>query len=223
MVPGTPGWQRPRTVFVVVDNDSWILPYAEELVERIQSEFGDSASLCRNHDDIGRGSLAFFLGCTQLAPASVLERNQYNLVVHESDLPRGRGFSPLSWQTLEGSNHIAVCLLEAVEEADAGPVFMREQLHFEGHELNGELREAQGRMTAGMVMRFLAQEAPANPEPQAGAPTWYPKRMPADSALDVDRSIREQFELLRVVDNERYPAFFELRGHRYRLRIDKMP
>jgi len=41
-----------------------------------------------------------------------------------------------------------------------------------------------------------------------------------DSRLDIDRSIKEQFNLLRVVGNEEYPAFFEINGHKYLLKIE---
>ena len=34
------------------------------------------------------------------------------------------------------------------------------------------------------------------------------KRTPADSEIDPGKSILEQFNLLRIVDSERYPAFF---------------
>jgi methionyl-tRNA formyltransferase len=37
--------------------------------------------------------------------------------------------------------------------------------------------------------------------------------------LDQQRSLAEQFELLRVVDNVRYPAFFHWRGRRYELQV----
>jgi methionyl-tRNA formyltransferase len=37
----------------------------------------------------------------------------------------------------------------------------------------------------------------------------------------VQKTIAEQFDLLRVVDNLRYPAFFDHRGKRYRLTIKK--
>ena len=36
------------------------------------------------------------------------------------------------------------------------------------------------------------------------------------------RTLAEQFNLLRTVDNTRYPAFFDLQGHRYRLHIEKV-
>ena len=88
-----PVWCRPRKIAVVVDNDSWVLPFAETLVERAVSG-GDDAVLCRTHSKIGAGTVAFYLGCVKITPPDVLARNQHNLVVHASDLPSGRGFSP---------------------------------------------------------------------------------------------------------------------------------
>lgn len=40
-------WEKPRVVYVVVDNPSWVLPYAEKLVEKITAS-GDDACLCRS-------------------------------------------------------------------------------------------------------------------------------------------------------------------------------
>jgi methionyl-tRNA formyltransferase len=34
--------------------------------------------------------------------------------------------------------------------------------------------------------------------------------------------LAEQFDLQRICDPERYPAFFELHGHRYKLTLDKL-
>lgn len=212
-------WQSPRKIFVVVDNDSWILPYARQLVTEVRQRFNDDVRLCRSHNEIGKGTAAFYLGCVRLTEASVRHRNHYNLVVHESNLPAGRGFAPLQWQILEGRNEIPVCLFEATDEVDAGPVYLRDCLRFEGHELNDQLRDAQGRMTISLVLRFLASPGPPQGEPQAGTPTYYRRRTPQDSALDVDRPIADQFDLLRVVDNERYPAFFEARGRTYVVKI----
>ena len=88
-------WLKPRKLFFVVDNDSWILPYIEELVNQVNN-LGDTAVLCRTHNEIGSGLAAFYLGCTQITPENILRKNPYNLIVHESDLPNGRGFAPLT-------------------------------------------------------------------------------------------------------------------------------
>lgn len=214
-------WCRPRIINVVVDNPSWILPYAERLVAACRAQ-GDDAGLCRSHDEVRDGVVAFYLGCVRITPPAVLARNAWNLVVHESDLPKGRGFAPMNWQIIEGRNDIPVCLLHLAAEADAGPVVYRDLLHFEGHELSAELRAAQGDKTVELCLRFLAEPEPPAGDAQSGEPSRYPRRRAEDSRLDPGRSIEQQFDLLRTVDNQAYPAFFDLRGHRYVLRIERM-
>jgi methionyl-tRNA formyltransferase len=59
-------------------------------------------------------------------------------------------------------------------------------------------------------------------EPQAGLPTYYKRRTPEDSELDPDKPLRDQFNLLRVADNDQYPAFFRHLGHKYVLKIEKV-
>ncbi len=62
------------------------------------------------------------------------------------------------------------------------------------------------------------------PTPQNKEESFYPKRTPKDSELDINKTIKEQFNLLRIVNNDEYPAYFEIDGHRYILKIelDKM-
>ncbi len=60
------------------------------------------------------------------------------------------------------------------------------------------------------------------PVKQIGEPTYYRKRSPSDSELSWDKTLGEQFNLLRVCDPERYPAFFRADGHRYSVTIRKM-
>ena len=57
--------------------------------------------------------------------------------------------------------------------------------------------------------------------PQTGEQSYYMRRRPKDSMLDVTLPIIDQFNLLRVVDNERYPAFFEVDGINYVIHISK--
>ena len=50
---------------------------------------------------------------------------------------------------------------------------------------------------------------------------YYPWRKPEDSRIDPAKPLAEQFDLLRTVDNESYPAFFTHRGATYLLKIEK--
>lgn len=213
-------WKRPRSVTVCVDTPGWFDPFAARLVS-LANDGGDNAILVDQAGDVVPGDIAFYLSCTSLTPGHVLARNTLNVVVHASALPHGRGFSPVAWQVLEGRNVIPVTMIEAVAEADAGDILMQSSFELEGHELNDEIRNRLGETIVEMCVRLLASDAPPVGTPQVGSPTWYSRRRPSDSRLDPSQSLAEQFNLLRVVDNERYPAYFDHLGHRYVVKIEK--
>lgn len=217
----TDWWNKEKNISVVVDNDSWILPFARVLVDWANAN-GHKAKLCRTHDDIAQNGVAFFLGCIKIAPSSILDMNKVNLVVHASDLPKGRGMSPWTWQVIEGLSKIPVCLLEASEEVDSGNIFYKHNIELNGDELVDEIRNLIGEKTVELCRLFLGEEKLPKSEEQVGSPTFYKKRNLEDSRINPKNTIEEQFNLLRVVDNEKYPAFFDYKGSRYSLKIDKM-
>jgi len=52
---------------------------------------------------------------------------------------------------------------------------------------------------------------------EKGDPTYYACRRPMGSALDLERPLMTQFDLLGVTDNVRYPAFVYMSGGGYTL------
>ena len=211
---------RPRFVLVTDNPASWSVPGNQRLVERLTAE-GFAASLVHRLADAPDADVAVYLSCERIIPAAERARFRHNLVVHASDLPRGRGWSPLSWQILEGRDQITVTLFEAADAVDAGPIYRQKQLQFAGHELIDELRQLLEAACEELVLEFARAYPDVTPRVQEGEPTFYARRRPADSRLDPDRSLREQFAQLRIADNDRYPAFFEHAGHVYDLRITK--
>ncbi len=169
------------------------------------------------------GDLCFYLSYGRIVDQVTRSRYRNNLVVHESALPHGKGWSPLTWQILEGENCIPVTLIEAVDRVDSGTVYAQEWLEFDGHELVDELRGKQASATVGLCQWFVANypQSVAQGIEQQGDESFYPRRRPIDSQLSLEKSLLEQFNLLRVVDNERYPAFFELAGYQYVIRVMK--
>jgi len=166
--------------------------------------------------------LVFVLGYTKVLKGEILSSNNLLLVVHESDLPEGRGFAPVQWQILEGKSDITVCLLEISDEVDAGNIFAKMVLSLDGGELYEEIREKQAVITFELISRFLERYPNINFETQQGKPTFYRRRNPSDSQLDLDKTIRDQFNLLRICNNKDWPAYFELHGVRYTIKIDKL-
>lgn len=207
------------TIQILVDNSSsWILPYAQELVEKL-SALRHTVSLHHNECEIVEGDILCLLACEKIFKK--LHMNKHNLVVHESDLPKGKGWSPVSWQVLEGKNSVTMTLFEATGSVDDGPIYYQTPLELEGHELWSEIKHKQGLITQQLIIKFVHNYPNNIAKPQAGVSTFYQKRTPKDSELDIYKSIEDQFNLLRICDNERYPAFFVKGGQKYILKIEK--
>jgi len=215
-------WEKPRRISIVIDNPSWILPHAQRLAKELNQE-GDECVLCREHHEILDGDVAFFLDCRVSATPEILVLNKRNLTYHESDLPKGRGFSAFERRILDGINQIPVCLIEMLADEGAGDIIYRDAMSFEGHELNGEMREIRGVKVTELIKRFLDEPYPIEGEEQSGEETWFPQRLPRDSRLHLNKTIEEQFNLLRVADNYRYPAYFDYMGQVYKINIEKFP
>ena len=210
------------SITILSDKETWINEYIPKLISELVL-LGHTVVWRHNVSQIKNGDIVFYMGCGQIVPANVLSRNKHNLVVHESALPHGKGWSPLTWQILEGKNEIPITLFEAGEKVDDGTIYLSGLMKFQGTELVDELRKVQAETSIQMCLRFVEEypDIVARGIEQSGEPTYYPRRAPADSILDVDKSLREQFNLLRTVDNKRYPAFFEIAGERYFLKIEK--
>lgn len=209
-----------KHINVLVDEGAWITPYAEMLIAGLQDR-GLSVSLCTDEKELSDGWLTFLLGFTRLVSKEALEKVTHNLVVHESALPEGKGFAPVAWQILAGKNSITVSLLEALPNAaDAGDIWLQDKLELDGTELCHEWRKRQGELSVSLCLKAVDNYSQIIPYKQEGEESFYPRRRPADSELDVNASLASQFDLLRTVDNERYPAYFNYRGKKYVLTIE---
>jgi hypothetical protein len=204
------------------DARSWINRSVAELAVDLLRQ-GHSVAWAHSAGELPPGDICFYLSYGRIVDGATRARYRHNLVVHESDLPLGRGWAPMSWQILSGAREVTVTLLAAADAVDAGDIYLQERIVLEGHELHPEWRSMQAASTLKLCKEFVRSFPGilAEARPQVGRPTFYARRRPEDSRLDPKRSIREQFNLLRIVSNEQYPAYFHLDGQKYILRIEK--
>jgi len=185
-------------------------------------ELKHTVELKQSKNDLSGGDLLFLISCSEIINSEIRDRYIKTLVIHASDLPEGRGWSPHIWQILEGKNDIVVTLLEAEDQVDSGAIWDQRHLNLEGHELyeeiNAALFELELKLMDYAVDNFFKSGLRVQDTRKS---TYYRRRKPEDSRIDPDKSISEQFDLLRVADFERFPAFFDLRGRRYLIKIIK--
>lgn len=182
----------------------------------------NSVALRARKVDLQAADLLFLVSCHDLIGLEIRQQYRFVLVLHASALPQGRGWSPHIWQILAGGNQIAVSLIEAQDPVDSGAIWATRDVTLQGHELYDEINEALFRTELELMDWAVDNFYMVRPRPQGSeGASYHPRRRPEDSRLNPDLSIAEQFDLMRIADPERYPAFFDLRGCRYRVILQK--
>lgn len=180
--------------------------------------------LVRKKKSLSGGDILFLISCAEIVGAAERANYQSTLVLHASDLPRGRGWSPHIWQILDGANEITLSLLEAEDRVDSGRIWKKLNISIPQHalwdEINDLLFEAEIELIDFAVREF--KKVCPNQQDSTVEPSYYPKRIPADSKIDSLKSIASQFNQIRVCDPSRFPAFFELHGKKYKLTLEKI-
>ena len=185
---------------------------------------GHTIEILRHPREAKGGDVLFLVSCHDLVDADIRALYTATLVIHGSDLPHGRGWSPVVWQVLEGRRHITVSLLSAADRIDSGDIWHQIQLHLDGHEIADEINAKLFDIEIALMDHVLLNwpNLTSRPQGEDGA-TYYRRRIPEDSRIDPRLPLLEFFNLLRIADPRRYPVFFDHLGHRYYLTLSKEP
>ena len=180
--------------------------------------------IARNKNELLRGDILFLVSCSEII--GLPERSQYRatLVLHASGLPRGRGWSPHIWQIIEGAKVITLSLLEAEDKVDSGKIWAQVEIPIPGDalwdEVNNLLFSSELQLLDYAIENFY--EIIPMEQNQKIEPSYYPRRRPVDSEIDPNLSISSQFDLIRISDPVRFPAFFFMRGYKYKITLEKI-
>ncbi|MTZ15522.1 UDP-glucuronic acid dehydrogenase [Pseudomonas sp. JL972] len=178
--------------------------------------------LVRKKSELSGGDILFLISCSEIVDADDRSAYRASLVLHASDLPRGRGWSPHIWQIIEGAEEITLSLLEAEDRVDSGRIWRKIKFPVPKHALWNEINERLFTAEIELIDFAVQEYSSINPVEQDASiePTYYPRRSPAESKIDPKQSIASQFDKLRVCDPHRFPAFFELHGKKYKIILE---
>lgn len=179
--------------------------------------------IVQKKSQLSGGEILFLISCSEIINAN--DRAQYEacLVLHASDLPKGRGWSPHIWALVQGAEAITLTMLEADDKVDSGRIWRKVRISVPKHALWDEINHLLFTAELDMIDCAVQNYALVTPQAQTGTDeaTYYPKRTPQDSQIDPHKSISEQFDLIRLCDPNRFPAYFEHMGQRYILKLEK--
>lgn len=152
----------------------------------------------------------FFLHWSWLVPESIWKDIEC-VCFHMTDVPYGRGGSPLQNLILRGHKETKLTALQMVKELDAGPVYAKRTLSLIGSAEDIYIRA--GKLSVELI-EWLISESP-EPVNQEGTPVIFERRRPEQSRIECGQSHDALYDFIRMLDAPGYPkAFMQSNGYR---------
>lgn len=126
------------------------------------------------------------------------------VIFHMTDVPYGRGGSPLQNLIVHGHEETMLSALQCIEELDAGPVYLKRRLPLSGT-AEDILRRASALMEE-MILEIV--EHKPEPVPQEGDVVEFKRRQPKDGDLKQANDLRKAYDFIRMLDADGYPPAF---------------
>ena len=197
-------------------------PYLESWSE--SQKLDHQISIVRKKEDLPGGDFLFLVSCSELIEKPDRDNYRFCLVLHASNLPNGRGWSPHIWELLGGADFITLSLLEAEDRVDSGVIWKKKQIlvgkGLLWNEVNDLLFTSEVELIDVAVNEF--ESISPSPQPLDAKASYYAKRTPELSRVDPGKSLESEFNLIRLCDPDRFPAFFDLHGSRYKISLEKL-
>jgi methionyl-tRNA formyltransferase len=210
-----------KKILFVTEKKDWFYKHALKYSHELNIRGYSSKVICDHNKIKNKNEIAFVLSYYKLVNQKFLKQNKYNIVIHESNLPKGKGWAPLFWQIIEGKSSIDFTVFEIDHSIDGGDYYFKKKLRLKGDELYEEIRSLQANIRIECCNQILKNIKKFKLKKQKGKSTFYRKRTKKDSEININRSIKSQFNLLRSTDNKNFPAFFYYKKKKYILNIFK--
>lgn len=185
--------------------------WSETVFDFVRILFDDqiyNISFVRNKDELSTlcskvpKAKIFFVHWNWKVSSEFLE--QYDcFCFHMTDLPYGRGGSPLQNLILRGKKETKICALKMVEELDAGPVYLRRSLTLEGSALDIFIRAS--KICVSMALSLV--QSNISPIKQVGDITTFSRLSEVDNLIEFkNTNIEKIYDLIRMLDAPGYPS-----------------
>ena len=212
---------KKKIGFLFDKTNPWIIRFLPLLKKLSKKKY--KCIFFKDYTKIKNFEIVFVLGYTKILPEGFIKQNKIVLVVHGSNLPKFKGFAPVQWQILKNRKNItnSLVMLGNNEKVDSGKIVLQNKILLEGDELYDEIRKKQFDSTYKLIKNFLSIYPNFKIKKQKGKSTFLRKRKKDDSKININKSIKSQFNLLRISNNNDWPAFFFHKKNKYILKIFK--
>lgn len=192
-----------------------IIANCNEVLDEIQEELlkkYDAIGI-KNKEDLNFQNLnsiipdyIFFMHWSWIIPEKIYSK--FNCIVfHMTDLPFGRGGSPLQNLIIQGHKKTKISAIKVDGAIDTGDIYLKKDLSLIGTAT--EIFERSGNIIKEMIGEIIIDKI--IPVKQEGTPFYFKRRKPEQSKIDDNiKDIESLYDFIRMLDAKNYPhAFLE--------------
>jgi methionyl-tRNA formyltransferase len=200
--------------YVIASSKIWDRDMINNLSSSVEGEFiliTEKDRLTCNYLKEKKPCFIFFPHWSYIIPEEIY-KNFKCVIFHMTDVPFGRGGSPLQNLIERGIYQTKISALKAVRELDAGDVYLKEDLSLQGSA--GEIYIRATEIIKSMIITIIKNKP--DPVPQYGEVVEFQRRKPEQSNIADLGSLEKVFDHIRMLDAEGYPhAFIETEHIRF--------
>ena len=194
------------TKYVFLSEKSW----HDHIYEFLSKRDGESWFRIKQKNDFNevlvkelQPELIFIPHWSYIIPESIWQ-NFTCIVFHMTDLPFGRGGSPLQNLIVRRHTETMISAIQVDQGIDTGDIYCKSSLSLEGSAQ--DIFERSAPIIAKMIERIIEEQL--RPTPQQGAPVVFKRRKEEDGKLNRLSSLTEVYNYIRMLDAEGYPSAF---------------
>ena len=170
--------------------------------------------------DIKKFNLIILVGFTKKIK---LKKNKRYFTIHESDLPKGKGFSPIKHQIMMGKKNIVCSCIELSDKIDSGKVIFKKKLVLKKSDLFDDIKQKQMKITSEMFLKLINgyPKILSKAKEQIGRATYFKKLTKENDEININKTLISQFDKIRSTNHYMFKNYFYYKKKRYYLRIFK--
>lgn len=126
------------------------------------------------------------------------------VIFHMTDVPYGRGGSPLQNLIVRGHAETMLTALQCTSEVDAGPVFLKKSLCLAG--TAEEILTRAASLMPDMIFEIVTSSP--DPVPQTGPVVAFKRRTPDEGNVAALQELAQVYDHIRMLDGDGYPPAF---------------
>jgi methionyl-tRNA formyltransferase len=186
--------------------------------ERLKSRTGHDFYLIEGKDQLNAEALArinprmiFFPHWSHIIPKDIY-KNYECVIFHMTDVPYGRGGSPLQNLISRGIYETKISAIRCEAGLDSGPVYLKKPLSLYGSAEEIFIRAS--KIIEEMIAEII--DHPMEPKQQEGEAVYFKRRKPEEGNLIYLDDLEKVHDYIRMLDAEGYPrAFIETEHLRF--------